>query len=198
MLKSVSDIEAMLAAAGRGAGMTDPAADYLAAAVGWLAARDLDGVAAAVTALQPRPAPHRSDSAETVRFSPAPILHTAGVALNALSDAARSGRTLELVDVDAPLLLLGYAGVAASRLGRGLALRSRAFNAMIAPDGTHYVSGPYVLVLDPIRIEYWTPEPWLSPVRIVTETEVDPLDWLRASRLAGLAEDMAPPDGPRH
>lgn len=130
MRVSLNEIETTCRKVAIGAGFAVGLAEEAGAAAAWLAARGAAGERAVADALKADPdaMPVRDSSG----FLSARVLR-AGV--SAIDLALATGATVQLLDMDAPLLLVGLAGVAAARTGKTVEITHGAFKLVLAPGG---------------------------------------------------------------
>ena len=141
MMRSLNEIETTLRKAAIGGGLPVGAADDIGRAAGWLSAEGFDGVAAALRGLASPPGAATAEKTPGgLRFPDARAAGAGIAALDLLLAGAAEG-AVRLENLDAPLLLLGLAGVAASAHRTAFALESDGFRAEVTADATT-VSGP--------------------------------------------------------
>ena len=161
MICSLNEISAMLRKAAMGSGFPVGLADAIAAAGVWLCANDLDGVAAALDAVDGGydPAVRVVREDRTVTFRDARV-GRCGVSVFELLAAGSADRVV-VEDPDSPLLLEGMAGVAGSTF------------ALSNGDGANRVS---------IEVELSAPSD--AQGARSTAVEVDAQAWAAAGELA--------------
>lgn len=123
MRVSVNEVLLTVLKAARGCGLREGLCEDLARAAAWLCGHGMDGLGAALAAMESPGA--RAPAACAVQpsrwvFDPASAAVAGPSALDLV--IATPARTALLARLDAPLLLLGLAGVAAHDHGRGFAL----------------------------------------------------------------------------
>jgi hypothetical protein len=119
---SLNEIETTLRKAALGAGWPLGLAEEVGRAAAWLCGFGIDGVAAALPALAAGPSLAEAARAGALWRFPGARAAAAGPSALDLLRAAGEGASAALEGVDAPLLLLGLAGVAAADAGGGFAL----------------------------------------------------------------------------
>lgn len=136
MICSLNEIASMIKKAAVGSGFPVGLADSLAGSAVWLCERDADGVGAALDVI-------------TAGFRPGTVRETGGSLLQVSGvDVGRYGPSLfelivagdcervEIVDPDAPLLLLGLAGVVSDASGTAFELSTEAGLSIIVSSGS--------------------------------------------------------------
>ncbi len=137
MRHSLNEIEVTLRKATVGSGIPVGLGEDIGRAAAWLSARGLDGAAAGLTAIQSGTEPCLGTVSANgdVSFENARIAFCGPSAVDFLI-AGGKGVTVRLGGVDAPLLMIGFAGVAARLYGVDIKVESGSGKAVyLTPEG---------------------------------------------------------------
>lgn len=178
---SRNEISLGLRKAAIGAGWPLGAAEEIGRAAVWLSARGHDGVAAALAALAAPPSTAAIEhSAQGLVIAKARAAAAGPSVFDVL--AAHAAERIVLRHVDAPLLLVGFAGVAASDYGGGFMVSTpEGAQVAVSAAGAAF-SGP-ALSADQILVEPLATPP-VSEWPAVVACAVDPSLWERVLTLA--------------
>jgi len=149
---SLNEIEVLFKKAAVGAGYPFGVAEEIGQAGAWLCAQGQDGIAACLAGIETgldAPAPTVSDSG-TLSFADAHVARCGPSALDLLLSDDTGGE-VRLVNVDAPLLLVGLAGVAADAWATDIAMQfSDGCTVRVGPAGLDMSVPPPVAGVDVI------------------------------------------------
>ncbi|MEM7041653.1 MAG: DUF3726 domain-containing protein [Pseudomonadota bacterium] len=113
MIVSVNQIEATIAKAAWGRGWPHGLAEECGRAAAWLSTRGFDGVRTALAAIEPGPAePLIDETTDAIVFGAAQAIHAAPSAYDLLAADIGLERVV-LQEIDQPLLVIGFGGMAA-------------------------------------------------------------------------------------
>lgn len=188
MLCSINEVEATLTKAALGAGMPVGLAEDASRAGVWLCLHGFDGLGTLLSAIQTNAGPATPDSdGQTLVFRDARAAYCGPSAFDSIV-AGTVERQVKLLGVDVPLLILGFAGVAASTYGIELELADNNGTwAHLAPDTAQVgnaVPGPgadLTIRRDTTRLE----PPTAVPVYPTQDIQVDPALWRQINEFAG-------------
>lgn len=199
---SLNEVRTTARKAAIGAGVPVGVADEIAAAADWLCAASLDGVGAVLAGLDTLPdraaQPERERPGDGTALTAAPVVRRGPSLIDLLLVEAVDGR-LVLLDVDAPLLLIGLAGQALERgATRGLAmtLTGAGFEGTVT-SGIMTSSGEVPAALDRAVVVLSQNTP-ADASRRVDGAEVDPDAWRRLAALAARTTVPADPTSRAH
>ena len=172
----MNQIETTIAKAALGKGWPHGLAEECGRAAVWLAARGFDGVGAALDAIRPGPAELTvEETPEALIFQDAQAIRSAPSAFD-LTAADTGPKRVVLQGTDQPLLVIGFAGIAARSYGKVFRLRFADDCRAIVDGFEATLAGAIPLPGAEVAIEAETAEQQTTAL-VATDIEIDDRLW---------------------